>query len=160
MCDIVALAFQTDKTRVATLLLCRDISGLFYPFLDVRNAHHSASHRDTTEDYHRVTQYYVSQFAYLSSRLDQMQEGDRTVLDNSCLLFINNMWSGSKHDSTKVPLLMAGGLGGTIETGRVLDYSDKTNSDRKLCGLYLTLLQRMGVAATTFGDAREPLAGI
>ena len=50
MCDIIALAFQTDKTRVATLLLCRDISGLFYPFLDVRKAHHSASHRDTTED--------------------------------------------------------------------------------------------------------------
>ena len=82
------------------------------------------------------------------------------MLDNSCLLFINNMWSGSKHDSTKVPLLMAGGLGGTIETGRVLDYSDKTNSHRKLCGLYLALLQRMGVAAQTFGDAREPLAGI
>jgi hypothetical protein len=160
MCDIVALAFQTDKTRVATLLLCRDISGLFYPFLDVRNAHHSASHRDTNDDYEKVTRYYVSQFAYLASRLDQMVEGDSTVLDNSCLLFINNMFSGSKHDSTKVPLLMAGGLDGNIETGRVLDYADQSDEKRKLCGLYLSLVQRMGVSATSFGDAETPLAGV
>ncbi len=158
MCDIVALAFQMDKTRVATLLLCRDISGLFYPFLDVRNAHHSASHSDSSDDYERVTRYYVSQFAYLASRLAAMPEGDSTVLDNSCLLFINNMWSGSKHDSTRVPLLMAGGLGGTIDTGRVLDYGDREDDDRKLCSLYLTLLQRMGLNAQTFGDAEVPLS--
>jgi hypothetical protein len=160
MCDIVALAFQTDKTRVATLLLCRDISGLFYPFLDVRNAHHSASHRDTSDDYEKVTRYYVSQFAYLASRLDQMQEADGTVLDNCCLLFINNMFSGSKHDSTKVPLLMAGGLQGTIGTGRVLEYGDRPEDQRKLCGLYLGILQRMGVPADRFGDADAPLIGI
>lgn len=157
MCDIVALAFQTDKTRVATLLLCRDISGLFYPFLDVRNAHHSASHYDASDDYEKVTRYYVSQFAYLASRLQAMPEGDATVLDNSCLLFINNMWSGSKHDSTRVPLLTAGGLGGSIETGRVLDYGDRDDEDRKLCSLYLTLLQRMGVDESSFGDAKIPL---
>ena len=160
MCDIIALAFQTDKTRVATLLLCRDISGLFYPFLDVRKAHHSASHSDLDDDYERVTRYYVSQFAYLASRLNAMPEGDRTVLDNSCLLFINNMWSGSKHDSTKVPLLMAGGLSDTIETGRVLDYQDKDDEDRKLCGLYVSLMQRMGISESTFGDADSPLQGV
>src|SRR5262245_32218754 len=70
MCDIVALAFQTDKTRVATLLLCRDISGLFYPFLDARKAHHSASHDDLSDEYERISRYYVSQLAYLASRLD------------------------------------------------------------------------------------------
>lgn len=160
MCDIIALAFQTDKTRVATLLLCRDISGLFYPFLDVRKAHHSASHSDLTDDYERVTRYYVSQLAYLASRLDAMPEGDGTVLDNSCLLFLNNMWSGSAHDSTKVPLLTAGGLGGTLETGRVLDYGDRSDEDRKLCGLYLSLMQRMGVPETSFGDADAPLQGV
>lgn len=157
MCDIVALGFQTDKTRVATLLLCRDISGLFYPFLDVRNAHHSQSHRDLTDEYERVTRFYVSQFAYLASRLDQMREGQRTVLDNSCLLFINNMWSGSKHDSTKVPLLMAGGLGGQIGTGRVVEFDDRPDDQRKLCGLYLSLMHKMGVHADSFGDATEPL---
>ena len=160
MCDIIALAFQTDKTRVATLLLCRDISGLFYPFLDVRKAHHSASHSDVSDDYERVTRYYVTQFAYLASRLDQMNEGDRTVLDNSCILFINNMWSGSKHDSTRVPLLTAGGLGGTLETGRVLQYEERPAEDRKLCSLYVSLLQRMGDTTTAFGDAEKPLRDI
>lgn len=157
MCDIIALAFQTDKTRVASLLLCRDISGLFYPFLDVRSAHHSASHSDTSDDYQRVTRFYVSQFAYLASRLDAMPEGERSVLDNSCLLFINNMWSGSKHDSTKVPLLMAGSLGETLQTGKVYDFSQKPDEDRKLCSLYLSLLNRMGHAAKSFGDAEQPL---
>ena len=63
MCDVVALAFQTDKTRFATLLLCRDISGLFYPFSDVRKAHHSASHDDQSDDFERISRYYVSQMA-------------------------------------------------------------------------------------------------
>ena len=96
MCDIIALGFQTDKTRIATLLLCRDISGLFYPFLDVRAAHHPASHDDRSEAYERVTRTTCSQLAYLAVRLDAMPEGDGTVLDNSCLLFISNMWSGSQ----------------------------------------------------------------
>ena len=160
MCDIIALAFQTDKTRVATLLLCRDISGMFYPFLGVRSAHHSTSHSDLSDDYERVTRYYVSQFAYLVSRLDQMMEGDRSVLDSSCLMFINNMWSGSNHDSTKVPLLLAGELGGAIRTGRVLDYSGQPDEKRRLCSLYLTLAQHMGLSCSEFGDADGTLDGI
>jgi hypothetical protein len=160
MCDIVALAFQTDKTRVATLLLCRDISGLFYPFLDARKAHHSASHDDLSDEYERISRYYVSQLAYLAGRLDAMQEADGTVLDHSCLLFMSNMWSGSKHDSTKLPLVQVGGLGGTIETGRVLDYRDKTDDERKLCSLYLSVMNRMGLAQNRFGDADAPLAGL
>lgn len=159
MCDIVALAFQTDKTRFATLLLCRDISGLFYPFLGVRKAHHSASHDDRSEDFERVSQYYCSQLAYLAGRLDEMPEADGTVLDNSCLMFINNMWSGSRHDSSRVPLLTVGGLGGTVETGRVLNYGDRGDENRKLCSLYLSLMHRMGLNADQFGDASSPLAG-
>src|SRR5207247_429725 len=124
MCDIIALGFQTDKTRVATLLLCRDLSGLFYPFLDVRTAHHPSSHDDQSDAYERISRYYCGQLAYLASRLDAMPEGEGSVLDNSCLMFISSMWSGSKHDSTKVPVLLAGSLGGTLETGRVLDYAD------------------------------------
>jgi hypothetical protein len=147
MCDVTALAFQTDRTRFATLLLCRDISGLFYPFLDVRKAHHSASHDDRSDDFERISRYYVSQMAYLASRLDSMQEGDRTVLDNSCLLFVNNMWSGSRHDSSRVPLFTVGGLGGTA-------------NDRKLCSLYLSLMHRMGLPTDQFGDAAAPLADL
>jgi hypothetical protein len=160
MCDIIALAFQTDKTRVATLLLCRDLSGLFYPFLDVRTAHHPTSHEDQSDAYERVTRYYVSQLAYLAERLAAMPEGDATVLDNSCLLFVSNMWSGTHHDSGKLPVLLVGGLGGTLATGRVLDYTGRADEDRKLCGLYLSLLNRMGVKAERFGDATAPLAGL
>ncbi len=160
MCDLIALAFQTDKTRIATLLLCRDISGLFYPFLDVRSAHHGASHDDKSDAYLRVTQYYVEQLTYLASRLDAMPEGSGTVLDNTCLLFINSMFSGSRHDASKVPLVLVGGLGGTLETGRALDYSTRGDDDRKLCSLYLSIMDRMGISLDQFGDAHERLPGL
>jgi Protein of unknown function (DUF1552) len=160
MCDILALAFQTDKTRVATLLLCRDISGLFYPFLDVKLAHHLASHEDTGEAFMRINQFYLTQYAYLIDKLGSMPEGERTVLDNSCLVFMSNMWSGSNHDSSKVPVLTAGTLGGTLETGRVLDYTLAGDENRKLCSFYLSLMDRMGVKLDRFGDATQRLDGI
>ena len=160
MCDILALAFQTDKTRIATLLLCRDISGLFYPFLDVKLAHHLASHEDNGEAFMRINQFYVSQYVYLIDKLAAMPEGDRTVLDNSCLVFLSNMWSGSQHDSTKLPILTAGTLGGTLETGRTLDYTLAGDENRKLCSFYLSLMDRMGVTLEKFGDADQRLAGI
>jgi hypothetical protein len=159
MCDIVALGFQTDKTRLATLLLCRDISGLFYPFLDAKYAHHLASHQED-DAFMRINKYYVSQFAYLVDKLSSMREGEGTVLDNSCLLFLSNMWSGKNHDSKKLPLLTAGSLGGTLETGRVLDYTEAGDDNRKLCSLYLSLMDRMGVKLDRFGDAEARLARI
>jgi uncharacterized protein DUF1552 len=160
MCDILALAFQTDKTRIATLLLCRDISGLLYPFLDVKLAHHLASHEDTGDAFMRVNQFYLTQYAYLIDKLAAMPEGESTVLNNSCLVFMSNMWSGSHHDSTKVPVLTAGTLGGTLETGRVLDYTDAGDENRKLCSFYLSLMDRLGVKLDRFGDATERLSGI
>ena len=160
MADILALAFQTNKTSVATLLLCRDISGMFYPFLPVTEAHHLLSHNDTSKEFTLVNQYYTGQLAYLVQRLQSMPEGDGTVLDNSCLLFISNMWSGSRHDSTRVPVLTLGNLGGTLESGRVLDFYDRPADKRRLCSLYLSLMDRMGVELPTFGDADERLAGI
>jgi hypothetical protein len=159
MCDLVALGFQTDRTRIATLLLCRDISGLFYPFLDVTAGHHSASHDDRSASYERITQFYVGQLAYLAAKLDAMPEGDGTVLDHSCLLFVNSLFSGSSHDASRVPLVLAGGLGGTIPTGRVLDYGGRADDDRKLCSLYLALADRLGVPLDRFGDADARLAG-
>jgi hypothetical protein len=89
-----------------------------------------------------------------------MREGDATVLDHSCLMFVSNMWSGSRHDSGKVPVLLVGGLGGTLATGRVLDYTGRGDEERKLCSLYLSLMSRMGVQARRFGDAAAPLAGL
>ena len=157
MGEVIALAFQTDRTRVASLLLCRDLSGLVYPFLDVRDGHHSASHRDLSDDYERISRYYCSQLAYLATRLDGMAEGDGTVLDHSCLLFLSNMWAGWKHDNTRLPVLTVGGLGGSIKTGRVLDYYARPDEGRKLCSLYLSLMDRMGVTLERFGDADSRL---
>lgn len=159
MCDIIALGFQTDKTRVASLLLARDLSALYYPFLGVSKQHHGASHYDTEEDYQKIVRFQVSQLAYLAKLLDAMQEGEGTVLDNSCLLFISNMWSGTKHDNSRVPVVTIGGLGGKLETGRALDYFEAGNDNRKLCSLYLGIMDRMGVELAQFGDAESRLAG-
>ena len=158
MCDIVAMALQTDKTRVASLLMCRDISGLVYPFLNVRISHHYASHNDTEIDYERICAFYCQQLAYLAQKLQSMPEGESTVLDNSLLYFVNNMWSGKGHDSTKVPVLTVGSLGGTVETGRVLDYQNRGEENRRLCSLYLSIMDRMGVRLDSFGDATNRLA--
>jgi hypothetical protein len=145
---------------VASLLLCRDLSGLFYPFLNVRDAHHPASHRDLTDDYERVSRFFCSQLGHLATRLESMKEGEGTVLDHSCLLFLSNMWSGFKHDNSKLPVLTVGGLGGSLQTGRVLDYQDKGDDNRRICSLYLSLMDRYGVKLPRFGDADTRLAGI
>jgi hypothetical protein len=160
MCDVVALAIQTNKTRIASMLMCRDLSGLFYPFLNVRDAHHLASHHDTSDDYERITHHYVTQLAYLAGKLDAMPEGNGTVLDNTCLLWLSSMFSGSNHDNSKLPILTLGGLGGTMQTGRVLNYRDKGDENRKVCSLYLSIMDKMGVKLEQFGDADTRLAGV
>ena len=160
MCDIIALAFQTDKTRIASLVLASDLSSLSYPFLDVRVGHHAASHDDLSEGYERISRFHLSRLAYLAGRLDAMPEGDGTVLDNCCLLWLSNMWSGWKHDNMKLPVVTAGGLGGTLVTGRSLDYLNAGDDNRKLCSLYLSIMDRMGVALDRFGDADTHLAGL
>jgi len=160
MCDIIALAFQTDKTRIASLLLCRDLSALYYPFLDVKEGHHGASHDDLSDGYERISRFHLSQLAYLATKLDAMPEGDATVLDHSCLMFLSNMWAGWKHDNMKLPVVLAGGLGGTLETGRSLDYLYAGDENRKICSLYLSILDRMGVTLDRFGDADTRLANL
>ncbi len=161
MCDIVALAIQTDKTRIASMLMCRDLSGLFYPFLGVKDGHHLSSHDDNSEGYERITRHYVTQLAYLAGKLDAMPEGEgKTVLDNTCLLWLSNMFSGSRHDNSHLPILTVGGLGGSLTTGRVLNYRDKGDENRKVCSLYLSLMDRMNVKLSAFGDATTRLAGI
>jgi hypothetical protein len=160
MVDIIAMAFQTDKTRIGSLLLARDLSNLYYPFLGVSEGHHGASHNDTSEGYERIARFHVSSFASLVKRLEEMKEGERTVLDNSCLMFLSNLWSGTKHDNRRLPVLLAGGLGGTLETGRTLDYFNEGDENRKICSLYLSIMDRMGVTLDSFGDADTRLVGL
>jgi hypothetical protein len=160
MCDIIAIGFQTDKTRVATLLMARDLSAMYYPFLGVTDGHHSASHNNLSEGYERISRFHLSQLAYLATKLDSMPEGNGTVLDNSCLMFLSNMWIGRKHDNTRLPIVLAGGLGGTLETGRTLDYLQAGDDNRKLNSLFLSIMDRMGIKVDQFGDAETRLQHI
>jgi hypothetical protein len=160
MCDIIAIAFQTNKTRVASLIISRDLSAMYYPFLNVKDGHHSASHNNNSDDYERITRFHVEQYAYLASKLDSMKEGNGTVLDNSCLMFMSNMWIGRKHDNFRLPLVLAGGLGGTLQTGRTLNYLNEGEDKRKMCSLYLSLMDRYGVKLDQFGDSQTRLEHI
>ena len=160
MCDLIAIAFQTDKTRVASLMISRDLSAMYYPFLEVKDGHHGASHNNNSNDYERITRFHVSQFAYLAAKLDSMPEGDGTVLDNSCLMFLSNLWIGRTHNNSRLPLVLAGGLGGTLETGRTLNYLKAGDDNRKICSLYLSLMDRFDIKLNAFGDAETRLANI
>ncbi|MGA7235875.1 MAG: DUF1552 domain-containing protein [Bryobacteraceae bacterium] len=160
MCDIIAIAFQTNKTRVASLIISRDLSAMYYPFLDVKDGHHSASHNNNSDGYERIARFHVSQYAYLASKLDSMKEGDGTVLDNTCLMFLSNLWIGRKHDNFRLPLVLAGGLGGTLKTGRTLNYLEASEDNRKMCSLYLSLMDRFGVKLEQFGDSRTRLESL
>jgi hypothetical protein len=158
MCDIIAIAFQTDKTRVASLIISRDLSALYYPWLGVTQGHHAASHNNNSDGYEAISRWHVSQFQYLASKLDSMPEGDGTVLDNSCLMFLSSLFVGRTHDNSRLPVLLAGGLGGTLKTGRSLNYLGQPAENRKMCSLYLSLMDRMGVELDHFGDADSRLA--
>ncbi len=157
MCDILVLGFQTDTTRITTLKLNNDHSSLRFPHLGVDYMiHHLLSHSDTA-DWLKVNQFFIEQLAYIARKLDGIQEGERTALDNSMILYCSSMLTGS-HDATKLPVVVLGGAGGRLQGGRVLDYLDKPN--RKMCSLYLSLLDKAGVHLKEFGDSTEPLAEV
>ena len=106
MSDIIAMAFQTDRSRIATMLMSRDLSGMVYPFLGIRDDHHSYSHDNTGREYQSIVKCHVEQYAYLLGKLAKMQEGERTVLDNSCIMFVSEHWNA--HNGQHVPLLPRG----------------------------------------------------
>ena len=157
MCDILVLGFQTDTTRVTTLKLNNDHSSLRFPHLGVDYMiHHLLSHSDSA-DWLKVNQFFIEQLAYVARKLDAIQEGERTALDNSMILYCSSMLTGN-HDATKLPVVLLGGAGGQIQGGRVLDYLDKPN--RKMCSLYLSMLDKCGIRLKEFGDSTERLAEI
>jgi len=160
MCDIIAIAFQTNKTRVASLITTRDLSAMYYPFLDVAQGHHAASHNNNSDGYERIARFHLSQYAYLAEKLDSMKEGEGTVLDNSCLMFLSNMWVGRTHDNSRLPVVLAGGLGGTLKTGRALDYLKAGDEHRRMQSLYLSLMDRYDMKVDSFGGTRERLANL
>ncbi len=157
MCDILVLAFRTDTTRVCTLKLNNDHSSLRFPHLKVDYMiHHLLSHSDG-DDWLKVNRFFAEQLAYIAGKLDKVQEGERTLLDNSMLLYCSSMMTGN-HENNQLPVVLVGRGGGLIKTGRVLDFLDKPN--RKMCSLYLSLLDKAGVRLDRFGDSKERLTEI
>jgi hypothetical protein len=155
MCDILVLGFQTDATRVTTLKLNNDHSSLRFPNLGVDYMiHHLLSHSDTA-DWLKVNQFFLSQLAYIARKLDAIQEGERSLLDNSMILFCSSMLTGS-HDATQLPVVLLGGAGSKVQGGRVLDYVGKP--DRQMCRLFLSMMDKVGLRPEKFGDAAAPLA--
>jgi hypothetical protein len=150
MCDILVLGFQTDTTRITTLKLNNDHSSLRFPNLGVDYMiHHLLSHSDSA-DWLKVNQFFLEQVAYIARKLDGIREGERTLLDNTMLMYCSSMLNGN-HDASQLPVVVLGGGGGRIHGGRVLDYRDKP--DRQMCRLYLSMMDKMDVRPTTFGDA-------
>ncbi|MFO0789633.1 MAG: DUF1552 domain-containing protein [Pirellulales bacterium] len=157
MCDILVLGFQTDSTRITTLKLNNDHSSLRFPNLGVDYMiHHLLSHSDTA-DWLKVNQFFVEQLVYIAGKLDAIQEGERTALDNSMLVFLSSMMNGG-HDATQLPVVVLGGGGGKLRGGQVLNYRDQSN--RQMCRLYLSLMDKMNVRLDKFGDATERLAEV
>ena len=157
MSDILVLAFMTDSTRVCTLKLNNDHSSLRFPNLGVDYMiHHLLSHSDTP-DWLKVNQFFIGQLAHICRRLDSVQEGERTALDNTAILYCSSMMSGH-HDASQLPVVLVGGGGGKIAGGRVLDYSGQ--EQRQMCRLYMSLLDVCGTPVDAFGDATAKLAEI
>jgi hypothetical protein len=115
--------------------------------------HHLLSHSDTA-DWLKVNQFFLDQVAYIARKLDSIQEGPRTLLDNSMLLFCSSMMTGN-HNADQLPVILLGGAGGKIKGGRILDYTGKP--DRQMCRLYLSMMSKMDLRPTRFGDATAPL---
>ncbi len=164
MLDLIVLGFQMDKTRIATLMLNNDLSQMNFRFLEgVKGALHlDLTHNGKAPEkeamYLKTNQFHAAQFAYLVQRLKGIREGDTTLLDNSLLLYGSSLFDGDAHSADRLPIVLAGKAGGTLKTGRVLDYLGQDNESRKVCSLHLSLMDRMGVKLDRFGDAHTRLA--
>jgi hypothetical protein len=161
MLDMIAVAFQSDTTRISTFMFGNAVSNVSFRFLDEVDAgHHDVSHHRDEEDklsqYKVINRWHVEQYAYLLERLRSMREGESTVLDNSMILFASALADGNKHDPHKLPILLGGRGGGRIDSGRHLVYGE----DSPLSNLYVSMLDAFGAPVERFADSTGPLAGL
>ncbi|HEX3449475.1 MAG TPA: DUF1552 domain-containing protein [Isosphaeraceae bacterium] len=160
--NLMVLAFWTDSTRIASFMLANDNSRLVFDFLGINEEHHYLSHfvrHPGVEYIHRfnaITRWHVAQFAYLIDRLAKIQEGDGTLLDNTLLLFGSGLKHGDYHSAGDLPVVLAGGGGGTLKTGRWIRYAEP----QPYANLLLSLLHRLGIDAPRFGSSTGPLPGL
>ncbi len=158
MLDIMTLAFQTDTTRIASFMFSYEKSGRAYPQIDAKGSHHSTSHHKSEEENLRqltnINTHHISLFARMLERMSQIDEGGSTLLDNVMILYGSGISDGNRHNHDDLPILVAGGGGGTLRGGRHIKYGTKT----PLCNLYLEMLQRAGFSAINLGIAPDCLA--
>ena len=160
MLDMMVLAFQTDSTRIATMMFANAGSNRNYRHIGVPDGHHDLSHHGGDPKKHakirEINRFHVTQLAYFLDRLKSIPEGEGTLLDNSMILYGSALSDGNRHNNENMPILLAGRGGGTIDPGRHVAYATET----PLCNLFLSMLDRMGVAAPYIGDSTGQLSGL
>ena len=153
MLDMLVLAFQTDQTRIATMVLANEGSNKPYRWIDIPDGHHNLSHHqgdaEKLEKIARINRYHVEQLAYLLGRLAAISEGDGSLLDHSMIVYGSGIGDGNRHNHDELPILLAGGGCGTIKGGRHLRYPERT----PLNNLYLSMLERMDHPVDDLGDS-------
>lgn len=154
MQDLILLAFWTDSTRVASLMLGNAQSDRNYSFLTgIRGSHHQLSHHREEEkalsQYRQIVHFNVKQLAYFLEKMSSMNEGSGSLLDNSMVLFGSSIKDGNWHSEPNLPIILAGKGGGSIQSGKRITMPEKT----PLCNLYLSMLNVMNVSETSFGDS-------
>jgi len=155
--ELLALAFQTDATRVSSFMLAHDGSRRSFPELGVNGGHHQLSHHrrnpQTLEQIARIDRFYAEQFAWFLRRLKNTPEGDGNLLDRSMIVYGAGIGDGDRHNHDNLPVILAGHGNGTLDPGRRLMAKRGT----PMTNLYLSLLDRMGVDAERVGDSTGKL---
>ncbi len=160
MLDLIALAFWTDSTRIGTFMFANDVSGKNFGKLipGAGGSHHEFSHHqdkaEKSEPYTKINRWHNEQLAYLMDKLAAIKEGERTLLDNSMVLFGSSMSDGNRHDPANLPVILAGRGGSKLKPGRHIASPKGT----PLCNLYVSMLEYMGTPVAKFGDSTGPLA--
>jgi hypothetical protein len=158
--DLLALAFQTDTTRISTFIMAHDGSNRQYPFIGVRDGHHDLSHHGGDEEKKgkiaKINRFHATQFAYFLDKLSSIKEGDGTLLDNCMIVYGSGLGDGNRHNHDDLPVLVAGKGGGSISTGRHVRYP----FDTPMTNLFLSMLERMGVKADQIGDSTGKLQNL
>ena len=160
MLDMIALAFQSDTTRISTFMFGNAVSGVNFRFLEgVTDSHHEISHHSNDAEklrqYAVINRWHVEQYGYLLRKLRDMKEGDRSVLDNSMILFGSALSDGNKHDPHRLPLV----LGGTRRRPHRLRPAPGYSEDSPAANLYVSMLDAFGTPVERFADSTGPLAG-
>jgi hypothetical protein len=157
MMDLLALAYQTDMTRVATFMLAREVSGRAYPEIGVSDSHHPLSHHQdkavNLERLHKLNAYHFQQFAYLVNKMASLTAGDGTLLDSTVFLYGTGISDSNRHFHDDLPIALVAGKATGISGNRYVRYSKGT----PLANLHVTLLARLGIDVEKFGDATGQL---